>query len=90
MFDSYLSSWRIVMYKGKHGSCVLVSDTVSAGHIHLTSSVINNVIRYCVAKDPSIKVSVVRHMVKDRFGVDVNYKRAWCAKQQALLSIYET
>ncbi|XP_057539115.1 uncharacterized protein LOC130817428 [Amaranthus tricolor] len=70
--DSYLSSWRIVMYKGKHGSCVLGSDTVSAGHIHLTSFVINNVIRKCVAKDPSIKVSVVRLMVRDRFGVDVN------------------
>ena len=34
--DSYLSSWRIVTYKGKHGSCVLGNDTVSAGHIHLT------------------------------------------------------
>ncbi|XP_057530544.1 uncharacterized protein LOC130808979 [Amaranthus tricolor] len=89
-FDSNISSWRIVTYKGKHGSCVLGSDSVSAGHIHLTSSVINNVIRNCVAKDPSIKVSVVRQMVKDRFGVDVNYKRAWCAKQQALLSIYGT
>ncbi|XP_057526212.1 uncharacterized protein LOC130805456 [Amaranthus tricolor] len=90
MFDSNISSWRIVTYKGKHGSCVLGSDNVSAGHIHLTSSVINNVIRNCVAKDPSIKVSVIRQMVKDRFGVDVNYKRAWCAKQQALLSIYGT
>ena len=29
-------------------------------------------------------------MVKDRFGVELNYKRAWCAKQQALLSIYRT
>ena len=73
--------------KGKHGSCVLGSDTVSAAHIHLTSSVINNIIRNCVAKDPSIKVSVVHQMVKYRFGLDVNYKRAWCAKQQALLFI---
>ena len=72
------------------GLVFLGSDTISAGHIHLTSSVINNVIRNCVAKDPSIKVSVVRQMVKDRFGVEVNYKRAWCAKQQALLSIYRT
>ncbi|XP_057540844.1 uncharacterized protein LOC130818702 [Amaranthus tricolor] len=51
--DAYSSSWHIVTYK--HGSCVLGSDTVSAGHIHLTSFVINNVIRNCVAKDPSIK-----------------------------------
>ncbi|XP_057542519.1 uncharacterized protein LOC130820962 [Amaranthus tricolor] len=29
-------------------------------------------------------------MVKDQFGVKVTYKRAWCAKQQALLSIYGT
>ena len=29
-------------------------------------------------------------MVKDRFGVELNYKRAWCAKQQVLLSIYGT
>ena len=69
---------------------MLGSDTVSAGHIHLTSSVINNVIRNCVSKDPSIKVSVVRQMVKDRFGIEVTYKLAWCAKQQALLSIYGT
>ena len=33
---------------------------------------------------------VVRQMVKDRFGIEVNYKRVWCAKQQALLSIYGT
>ncbi|CAO2841539.1 unnamed protein product [Amaranthus hypochondriacus] len=88
--DTYTSSWLIVTYNGKHRSCVQDSDTVSVGHIHLTSSVINNVIRNCVAKDPSIKVTVVRQMVKDRFGIEVNYKRAWCAKQQALLSIYGT
>ena len=46
--------------------------------------------RNCVAKDPSIKVSVVRQMVNDRFGVEVHYKQAWCAKQQALLSIHGT
>ena len=86
--DSYSSSWHIVTYNGKHGSCVLGNDTFSTGHMHLTSSVINNVIRNVIAKDPSIKVSVVRQMVKDRFGIEVNYKRAWCAKQQALLSIY--
>src|SRR5688500_15692363 len=67
--DSYSSSCRIVTYNGKHDSCLSDSDIVSAGHIHLTSSVINNVIRNCVAKDPSIKVSVVRQMVKDRFEV---------------------
>ena len=54
--DSYSSLWRIVTYNGKHESCVLGSDTVSAGHIHLTSYVINNVIRNCVNKDHSIKV----------------------------------
>ena len=43
--NSYSSLWRIVTYNGKHRSCVLGSDTASAGHIHLTSSVINNVIR---------------------------------------------
>ena len=72
--DSYSSSWRIVAYNGRHGSCVLGNDTVFAQHIHLTSSVINNVIRNCIAKDPSIKVFVVRQMVKDRFGIEVNYK----------------
>ena len=69
---------------------MLGSDTVSAGHIHLTSSVINNVIRNCVSKDTSIKVSVIRQMLKDRIGIEVTYKLAWCAKQQALLSIYGT
>ena len=69
---------------------MLSTKNVSAGRIHLTSSVINNVIRNCVAEDPSIKVSVVRQMVKDQFGVEVIYKRAWCAKQQALVSIYGT
>ncbi|XP_057533147.1 uncharacterized protein LOC130811024 [Amaranthus tricolor] len=77
-------------YNGKHGNCVLDSNTVTAGHIHLTSSVFNNVIRNCVSKDPSIKVSVVRQMMKDRFGIELTYKLAWCAKQQALLSIYGT
>ena len=88
--NPYSTSWFISKYNGKHGNCVLTSDTASAGHIHLTSSVINNVIRNCVSKDPSIKVSVVRQMVKDRFGIEVTYKLAWCAKQQALLSIYGT
>ena len=60
---------------------VLGSDTASAGHIHSMSSVINNMIRNCVSKDPSIKVFVVRQMVKDRFGIKVTYKLAWCAKQ---------
>ena len=69
---------------------MLDSNTVTAGHIHLTSSVFNNVIRNCVSKDPSIKVSVVRQMMKDRFGIELTYKLAWCAKQQALLSIYGT
>ena len=58
--SSYSPSWEIVTYKGKHGGCVLSNENVSAGHIHLTSSVINNLIRNCVAEDPSIKVSVVR------------------------------
>ncbi|XP_057537246.1 uncharacterized protein LOC130814961 [Amaranthus tricolor] len=88
--SSYSPSWEIITYKGKHGGCVLSTENVSAGHIHLTSSVINNRISFCVAQDPSIKVSVVRQMVKDQFGVEVTYKRAWCAKQQALLSIYGT
>ena len=36
MLDSYSSSWHIVTYHGKYGSCVLGSDTMSAGHINLT------------------------------------------------------
>ncbi|XP_057533134.1 uncharacterized protein LOC130811017 [Amaranthus tricolor] len=88
--NPYSTSWFISKYNGKHGNFVLDSNTVSAGHIHLTSSVFNNVIRNCVSKDPSIKVSVVRQIVKDRFGIEVTYKLAWCAKQQALLSIYGT
>ena len=80
--NSYSSSWEIVTYKGKHGSCVLSTENVSAGHIYLTCFVINNVIRNCFAKDPSIKVSVVRQMVKDQFGVEVIYKRAWCANSK--------
>ncbi|XP_057536703.1 uncharacterized protein LOC130814600 [Amaranthus tricolor] len=88
--SSYSPSWEIVTYKGKHEGCVLNTENVSARYIHLTYSVINNLIRNCVAEDPSIKVSVVRQMVKDQFGVDVTYKRAWYAKQQGLLSIYGT
>ncbi|XP_057520696.1 uncharacterized protein LOC130800969 [Amaranthus tricolor] len=88
--NPYSTSWFISKYNGKHENCVLGSDTVSAGHIHLTSSGFINVIRNCVSKDPLIKVSVVRQMVKDRFGIEVTYKLAWCTKQQALLSIYGT
>ncbi|XP_057522521.1 serine/threonine-protein phosphatase 7 long form homolog [Amaranthus tricolor] len=61
----------ISKYNGKHGNCVLGSDTVLVGHILLTSSIIN-------------------HMVKDRFEIEVTYKLAWCAKQQAPWSIYGT
>ena len=88
--NPYSTSWFISKYNGKHENCVLGSDIVLAGHIHMTSSVINNVIRNCVSKDPSIKVFVVRQMVKDRFGIEVTYKLAWCAKQQAPFSIYGT
>ncbi|XP_057533383.1 uncharacterized protein LOC130811201 [Amaranthus tricolor] len=86
--NNYSSAWHIVTYKGKHDSCVLGSDNVSVGRIHLTSSVINNLIRNNVVQDPSIKVSMVQQMVKDRFGIKVTYKLAWYAKQQALQSIY--
>ena len=47
MLNAYSSSLLIVTYKGKHGSCVLGSDNVSAGHINLASSMISNVIRCC-------------------------------------------
>lgn len=86
--NSDLFAFEIVTYNGKHECCEVASNNVSSGHIHLTSSAIFTVIQKCVAQDPSIRVSVVRQMVKDKFGIDVPYKWASCVKQKAIVSIY--
>ena len=88
--NSYSSAWYIVTYKGKHRACVLSSENVSTRLIHLTSSIIDNVIRNCFTQDPSTKVFMVWQMVKDQFGVDVTYMQTWYDKQKALLSMYGT
>lgn len=55
--NMYSSAWHIVIYKGRHRLCILSIDNMSAD-IHLTSFVINNLIRNSVAQDPSIEVVV--------------------------------
>ena len=84
----FMLAFEIVTYNGKHECCEVASNNVSFGHIHLTSSAIYNVIQKCVAQDPSIRVSMVRQMVKDKFGIDVPHKWAWCVKQKAIVPIY--
>ena len=76
--NMYSSTWHIVIYKGRHRFCVLSNVNVSTGHIYFTSFVINNLIRNCVAQDPSSrlllcdrwwKINLVMMWLINRYGV---------------------
>ncbi|XP_052107437.1 uncharacterized protein LOC127740493 [Arachis duranensis] len=72
-------------YNGKH-TCTM--GTISQDHAKLDSDTIADAIRPLVEADHSIKVKSVIAEVQGRFNYTVSYRKAWLAKQKAVVKVF--
>ncbi|XP_052107438.1 uncharacterized protein LOC127740494 [Arachis duranensis] len=77
--------WEIRRYNGKH-TCTM--GTISQDHAKLDSDTIADAIRPLVEADHSIKVKSVIAEVQGRFNYTVSYRKAWLAKQKAVVKVF--
>ncbi|XP_029151648.1 uncharacterized protein [Arachis hypogaea] len=77
--------WEIRRYNGKH-TCTV--GMISQDHAKLDSDTIADAIRPLVEADPSIKVKSIIAEVQGRFNYTVSYRKAWLAKQKAVVKVF--
>ncbi|KAF1858697.1 hypothetical protein Lal_00044730 [Lupinus albus] len=71
-----------------NGTHTCVSTCISQDHTKLNSSFIANCIIHLISEDPGITIKALVKEVVTRFGYTVTYRKAWTAKQIAMLQIY--
>ncbi|XP_019181626.1 PREDICTED: uncharacterized protein LOC109176675 [Ipomoea nil] len=78
--------WIVKKFHNIHGCCV--DYTQGGDDYNLTSKVISELILQKIADDPRYKIKYVIEDVKAKWGVRVDYKKAWYAKVIALETLY--
>ncbi|XP_031101840.1 uncharacterized protein LOC116005741 [Ipomoea triloba] len=78
--------WIVKKFKDKH-TCRVDYSQGGADYI-VTITVIADFILPKIQVDPMYKIKYVQQDVKTKWGVNVNYKKAWYARVQALQTLY--
>ena len=77
--------WEIRKYNGPH-TCA--SGRISQDHMKLDSNMICSCILSLVQANPAISVSVLVAEIRNRYGYMTSYRKAWIAKQKAIVRLY--
>ncbi|XP_028127280.1 uncharacterized protein LOC114323800 [Camellia sinensis] len=78
--------FEITKYEGPH-TCV--SATLTQDHAMLTTKLIEHEVRELVKADPSIKISIMRASIRQKFDDFLpSYNKTWNAKQKAIANIF--
>ncbi|XP_027335371.1 uncharacterized protein LOC113849571 [Abrus precatorius] len=77
--------WKIIKWGGAH-TCVNAS--ISQDHQKLDSKFICSCILGMVKEEPSVPISLIQERISGQFGYSISYKKAWKAKQKAIVTVF--
>ncbi|KAL0324911.1 UNVERIFIED_CONTAM: hypothetical protein Sradi_5060400 [Sesamum radiatum] len=86
-FKAKMELFKITKYVGPH-TCLM--NEISIDHRNLGKSMIATHLLGMVRQDPSYDIKYVQQNVKDRFGFDISYHKAWHALKAAREEVYGT
>ncbi|KAL0377977.1 UNVERIFIED_CONTAM: hypothetical protein Sradi_3103200 [Sesamum radiatum] len=87
IFKSNMRLFKITRYAGPH-TCLM--NEVSVDHGNLGKSMIATHLMGMVREDPTFAIKNVRQTIKDKFGFEIPYHKAWQALKAAREQIYGT
>lgn len=77
--------WQITKYDGPH-TCV--NPALSQDHTKLDSDMICSCILDMVSVKPDVPISLIIERIKAMFSYKVSYRKAWKAKQKAIVKVF--
>ncbi|KAL0310322.1 UNVERIFIED_CONTAM: hypothetical protein Scaly_2939100 [Sesamum calycinum] len=86
-FKAKMKLFKITKYVGPH-TCLM--NEISIDHRNLGKSMIATHLLGMVHQDPAYDIKYVQQNVKDRFGFDISYHKAWHALKAAREEVYGT
>ncbi|KAL0302216.1 UNVERIFIED_CONTAM: hypothetical protein Sangu_3112500 [Sesamum angustifolium] len=86
-FKAKMELFKITKYVGPH-MCLM--NEISIDHHNLGKSMIATHLLGMVRQDPAYDIKYVQQNVKDRFGFDISYHKAWHALKAAREEVYGT
>ncbi|KAL0435825.1 UNVERIFIED_CONTAM: hypothetical protein Sradi_0290400 [Sesamum radiatum] len=87
IFKSNMRLFKITRYAGPH-TCLM--NEFSVDHGNLGKSMIATHLMGMVREDPTFAIKNVRQTIKDKFGFEIPYHKAWQALKAAREQIYGT
>ncbi|KAL0427807.1 UNVERIFIED_CONTAM: hypothetical protein Slati_2955500 [Sesamum latifolium] len=87
IFKSNMGLFKITRYAGPH-TCLM--NEISVDHGNLEKSMIATHLLGMVRQDPSYEIKNVRQTIKDKFGFEIPYHKAWQALKAAREQIYDS
>ncbi|KAL0435147.1 UNVERIFIED_CONTAM: hypothetical protein Sradi_0222600 [Sesamum radiatum] len=87
IYKSKMGLFKITRYVGPH-TCLMNESSV--GHRNLGKSMIATYLLGMVRQDPTYDIKSVQQNVKDRFGFEISYHKAWQALKVAREEVYRT
>ncbi|XP_027342673.1 uncharacterized protein LOC113855290 [Abrus precatorius] len=76
------NKWKITRWGGSH-TCVNMRN-----HQKLDSDLICSCILGMVNEEPSVHISLIQERICAQFGYKISYKKAWKAKQKAIVKVF--
>ncbi|KAL0316460.1 UNVERIFIED_CONTAM: hypothetical protein Sradi_5524200 [Sesamum radiatum] len=86
IFQSNMGLFKITKYAGPH-TCLM--NEISVEHGNLGKSMIATHLLGMVRQDPAYDIKFVQQNVKDRFGFEISYHKAWQSLKAAREQVYD-
>ncbi|KAL0345272.1 UNVERIFIED_CONTAM: hypothetical protein Sradi_4358500 [Sesamum radiatum] len=87
IFKAKMGLFKITKYAGPH-TCLM--NEISIDHRNMGKSMIATHLLGMVRQDPAYNIKYVQQNVKDTFGFDISYHKAWHALKAAREEVYGT
>ncbi|XP_073317218.1 uncharacterized protein [Primulina huaijiensis] len=79
--------WKITKYGGSH-TCI--SSHVGLDHHNMDINMVANTLVGIVRCDPSYEIKYVMQLIKDKFGYNISYHKAWHSLRRSVENVYGT
>ncbi|XP_073127646.1 uncharacterized protein [Henckelia pumila] len=86
-FKEKTGYWKITRYGGPH-TCI--STNVGIDHHNLNSDMVAHTLLGIVRCDPSYEIKYIIESVKDKYGYQISYTKAWRSLKRAVEIVYGT